>query len=74
MPSSTSTRTAFRAVSRATPHTCMSVVTDGTGHLGDITLGRSEVLYPDYKDDVVSLILKEPDHERTFAVALHVGH
>jgi len=33
-----------------------------------------EVLDPHHEDDIVPVILKEPDHHGALAVTLHVGH
>jgi hypothetical protein len=33
-----------------------------------------EVLDPHHEDDIVPVILEEPDHHRALTVALHVGH
>ena len=33
-----------------------------------------EVLHPHHEDDIVPVILEEPDHHGALAVALHVGH
>jgi hypothetical protein len=33
-----------------------------------------EVLDPHDEDDIVPVILEEPDHHRALTVALHVGH
>jgi hypothetical protein len=32
------------------------------------------ILHPRYENDVVPVILEKPDHDRTLAVALHIGH
>ncbi len=40
----------------------------------DHGIRRREVLDPHHEDDIIPVILEEPDHHGAFTVALHVGH
>src|SRR5580692_7265072 len=41
---------------------------------GAVRIRQLEVLDPHHEDDIVPVILEEPDHHRALTVALHAGH